>query len=120
MRYIAGSGPPTGLRLVAVEDRAPAFVHAHVHRGELGETFRAVAVEVAMLELDSGFVAIGKESNFNLGFERGIVGEVRAELPGEHDPVRRVPDQDLAPLFLGAVLRNLKPSSADARFDHDV
>ena len=54
----------------------------------------AEALPAAVLELDAGAATVGcREAHLHLG---RVVG-VRARVPGEHHPVRRVPVQHLAP-----------------------
>ena len=43
-----------------------------------------------------------------------------AHEPGESEPRRRIPDQDLPPLVLATVWRTLEKASAGVRLDHHL
>src|ERR1700722_11716958 len=79
----------------------PAGVTAHVFT----RAFPAVAVtiKVAVLELDSGAIRrLGDEPHLDLArlVEVGLDLPVRADVPTEHDPVRRLVGNHASPLAL--------------------
>src|SRR6185295_12968639 len=80
----------------------------------------AVALEVAMLEIDAGRAAgFGREPDLHFARLRDVrhVLPFAVEHPGEHEPVRRLPDRHQAPWALGAVHRPSVAPAADLPFD---
>src|SRR5688500_6929441 len=69
----------------------PAFgIEPALHRLRLG----FVTLEAAVLQLDPRRNrTFGNEANLYLGTELGVVLPVRADIPRQHDSVRRLPHQ---------------------------
>src|SRR6185437_12490474 len=77
-------------------------------------------LEVAVLELDNRLLwTVGGEPHLDLA----RVGRIRVELPlavdlpGHHEPPRRIPGEDDAPLTFGAVNAALVPAAALLRLE---
>jgi hypothetical protein len=69
-----------------------------------------------MLEVNPGLVGPDRlEVDLDLGHEFRIELEVRRDLPGQNEPLRWLPDQDLAPVGLGPVDTSLEPAPAGKR-----
>src|SRR5580658_1827987 len=67
---------------------------------------RTMPVEVPVLQLDSRTGRrLGVEPHFDLASlsRIGLDGPLRADIPAEHDPVRRIESQDPRPPALAAV-----------------
>src|SRR5438477_7377824 len=77
----------------------------------------AHTLEIAMFEIDSRAFALGREGDFNLGDQIRVVFPLRAELPNEDQPGRRIPHEHLANLAFGAVDIAFVPAAALARLD---
>src|SRR5579883_1607496 len=78
----------------------------------------AEAVEVAVLELDArGGRTIRNEAQLHFRDQIGLVLELGVELPGEHEPRRRVPGQHPAEVAFGAVGSALEPAATGPRLD---
>src|SRR5207237_9998160 len=80
-----------------------------------------VAVEVAVLDLDSGpFGSLGTEADLPLaGLRRvGLDLPVRVDVPAEHHSLRRIVDQDARPVAGAAVDTAVVEAPASAGFDH--
>ena len=74
-------------------------------------------VEVAVFDLDGGLAGpVGGEPGLDLAGVVGVGVELPrpVDLPGEHQPVRRLPGQHPAPVAFGAVDAALVPAPADA------
>jgi hypothetical protein len=102
-----GSGADSGGRADGrgelSEDACPALRRTRYtarveDRAHLGCS-RAEAVEVAVLEVDPGLIRPDRlEANLDLGHQFRVEPEVRRDLPGQDEPLRRLPDEDLAPV----------------------
>src|SRR5262245_44482637 len=102
---------------VALEDLPPAFPHLAAQT--LGGF--AEPLEVPVLEVDA--CRLGPEQGeryLDLREKRGVVLEVRTELPGEEQPARRIPRKHLAPLAGRAVLAEFVPTAVYLGLDHAV
>src|SRR6478609_2124279 len=89
---------------VELEQAAPAS--RRVDRGAHRFAAGAVALEVAVLEIDArGTVAGRREADLDLARLRevGLVAPLVRDHPGQHEAMRRLPDQDLSPRAVGAV-----------------
>jgi len=73
--------------------------------------------EVAMLEIDARAVAVGREKDFDLGDQVGIVSEFGSQLPNQNQPRWRLPNRNLADLAFGSVDVDLVPATAAAGLD---
>src|SRR5437868_1499556 len=75
---------------------AAVDVLAHLFAG-----FRAHLLELAVLELHARRVgALGNELDLDLGAHRRIGLPLAVDVPGHHEALRRLPDQDLADVRL--------------------
>src|SRR5206468_5221990 len=80
------------LRLVEVEQLAPATVHVLEQFDGVG----APALEVAVLELHQCAAVRVLEAHLDGRLEVGIVLEIPVQLPGKDQPTRPLPDDDAA------------------------
>src|SRR5262245_40811251 len=102
-------------RLEVGQDEAPAAVHADAG------VFAAFAevLEAAVLEVDPGDTAAQvAEADLNFRVDAQVGLEPAVDPPGEHEPRRGLPGQDVAPEVLDAGLRQAVPAAALARLDH--
>src|SRR5438067_748259 len=98
-----------GERCEKAEDVAPTGTD------EAGDARRvlAVALQIAVLERHPrATFREGGEGELHLRQHRGVVAEALVELPAEHQPLRRVPDQHLAPRRLRPLLVAFVPAAA--------
>src|SRR5215469_15804271 len=91
-----------------LKQHAPAALERVAQR--LGAV--AQALKMAMLELDLGAAALGREADLDLGDERRIELPRAVDLPGEQNARRRLPSEHLAPLAFAAILAALEPAPA--------
>ena len=80
-----------------------------------------MAIEVTVLQIDAGPVRFERrEADLDLAGVGGLLVELplRADVPGEHDPVRRLDGEHRTPRALGAVDASIVRSAADPRFEH--
>src|SRR4051794_3803456 len=83
----------------------------------------AVAVEVAVLELDARAVGgLRDEAHFDLAASVGVGLRlpVRADVPAEHDAVRRLVSEDTSPSALAPVDATVVDVAADSRLEHGL
>src|SRR5690554_73210 len=100
---------PDGRRLEPSEHEVPA----RLVLGAQPLAVRAVLLPGAVLEQQLG-AALGRpEAHLE---DRGRLG-LRRRVPGEHEPMRRVPSEGLAPAVLGAVGGDLYQPAADAALE---
>src|SRR5216683_1102789 len=79
----------------------------------------AEAVELAMLQFNAcRSAALGDEADLDFGLQVRVVLPVGGDVPGQHQPRRRLPGEHAAPLARAAVLAALVPAAADMRL-HD-
>src|SRR5204863_9485029 len=81
----------------------------------------AVAVEVAVLELDSRSVGrLGQEADLDLARLRevGLDLPVRVDVPGEHETIRRLVRNDARPLAFGAIDAAVVDATSGAWLEH--
>src|SRR5215471_2715950 len=81
----------------------------------------AVPVEVAVLQLNAGAVrALGDEAHLHLAGQVRVVLDLplRADIPAEHDPVRRLVGQHPGPPALAAVHRAVVNMPARPGLEH--
>src|SRR3979411_811249 len=88
-------------------------------------SFRALTVTtaVAMFEIDaSGAVCFRREPHFHFArlCEVRLVSPTRADLPRDDKPLRRLPDQYLAPVAVGAVDLFAVTAPPDFPFDNGL
>src|SRR5690606_21536438 len=76
----------------------------------------AVLLPAPVLEVELGAVRDGPEAD--LEHRRGL--RLRRRVPGDHEPVRRLPGHDLAPAALGAVPGDLDDPPAHAALEPDL
>src|SRR6476660_8202552 len=70
-----------------------------------------------MLKIDARAVAFGREEDFDLRDQIGIVGKFGSELPNQNQPRWRLPNRDLADFAFGPVDVDLVPATAAAGLD---
>src|ERR1700730_18975651 len=70
------------------------------------------AVELAMFQLDTSHsAALVDEADLDFGLQVGIVLPVGGNVPGQHQPQRRLPGKDADPLARTAVFAALIPAT---------
>ena len=105
---------------VAAEDQVPAVLGAPRRAVALGAL--AVALEARVQEADARLVSVALEGDLDLARVVGIgVGHPgRADLPGEHEPPRRLPREHAPPVAAEAMRADLEAHAALAGLDPDV
>src|ERR1700733_2718966 len=103
---------------VSLQVERPAAVASDgvAHRGPAV----AVPVQIAMLELDPGALCgLGDEPDLDLAGLRRVALQLplRADVPAEHQPVRRLVGKDSRPLALTAIHAAVEQAPADARLE---
>src|SRR5438477_1035852 len=81
----------------------------------------AVALQVTVLELDAGAIrSLRQEAHFDLArlLEVGLELPMRADVPADHEPVRRLVGEYARPPALAAVHAAVVDVAAHPRFEH--
>src|SRR5262249_18595830 len=106
------------LRLEQLQQARPAAVDIPAH---LCAALGAHLLELAMLELNPGRIrALGDESHFDLGADRGIRLPLTVDVPLHHEALRWLPRDDPADIRARAVLGKLIPVAAEPRLHSDA
>jgi hypothetical protein len=78
---------------------------------------RAVGLELAVLQVDPRARAVGHEEDLDFRLDCWVELPLRADLPGEHQPLRRLPQENAAPIAFTAVDAALQPTAPDPRLE---
>src|SRR3954464_2427192 len=99
----------------ALQQAAPAHLRVQSRAGR----FRlfAEALDVAVLQLDPGRIAIRDEAPLHFRDEVRVEPPLTIDLPGQHQLRWRLPGQHAAPSALRTVLTPLEPAPTHTRFD---